>query len=288
MKPFAIRLLLRLFAALPFRLAQAAGGLLGWLHWRLPNRLRRISHGNIERCYAQRHPRWRRQLLRASLVETGRTLAESAWFWGRTPAQVLPLVREVRGFEHLDRARRAGRGIVFATPHLGAWELSAAFGAQHIPLTVLFRPPRLAALRDALLRARERLGMHPVPTDGAGVRALHRALRRGEAVGVLPDQQPRGGVGLYAPFFGQPALTMTLLSRLAHRSGAPVIFAAMERLPRGRGFRLHLRPADAAVGDADMTTAAAAVNREVEKCIALAPAQYMWNYKRFQGTPPQE
>ena len=171
---------------------------------------------------------------------------------------------------------------MFATPHLGAWELAATYIATLVPLTVLYRPPRLAALGDSLRAARERLGMRPVPTDTSGVRALHRALRQGEAIGLLPDQQPRDGQGVIAPFMGQPAITMTLLSRMAARSGAPVLFVAMLRLPRGRGFALHVWPADRAVGDPDPTVAATGVNREVERAIALAPAQYMWGYQRFR------
>lgn len=282
MKDRVVQVLLRTCALLPFRASQGLGAALGWLHWRLPNRLRRNSADNIERCYAGQGAAWRRRLLRASLVSTGRAFAECAWFWGRGARRSLALVREVRDDGAIEELRRSGRGIVFATPHFGAWELAGAWSARWAPLTVLFRPPRVAALAELLRGGRRRLGMHPVPTDAAGVRALHRALKGGEAIGMLPDQQPRTGQGVYAPLFEQPALTMTLLSRLAHRSGAAVVFVAMERLPRGRGFRVHAWQADPEVADADPETAAAAVNREVERCIALAPAQYMWNYKRFR------
>ena len=282
MKTHIARGLLWLFAALPFRAAQAAGAGIGLLHWYLPNRTRRHSAANIETCYPERSAAWRRRLLRAGLVATGQTLAESAWIWRRGPESALPLVREVHGLEHIERARRAGRGIVFATPHLGAWELAAAYVTTRAPMTVLYRPPRLAGLGESLRAARTRLGMHPVPTDTSGVRALHRALRQGEAIGLLPDQQPRDGQGVIAPFMGRPAVTMTLLSRMAARSGAPVLFAAMLRLPHGRGFALHLWPADRAVADPDPIVAAAGVNREVERAISLAPDQYMWSYQRFR------
>ena len=282
MKTRIARALLKAFAALPFRVAQAAGAGLGLLHWLLPNRLRRNSGHNIDGCYPDQPRHWRRALLRRSLVETGRTLAESAWLWGRDPAEALALVREVRGMEHAERARAAGHGVIVSTPHFGAWELAAAWGAQQMPLTVLFRPPRSAALAAPLRAARERVGVRPVPTDAGGIRSLYRALRAGEAIAILPDQLPRSGQGVYAPFFGQPALTMTLVSRLAESSGAPVLMAAMQRLPRGRGFRMHLWPAEPDVSSPDAASAAAAINREIERCIALAPEQYMWNYKRFR------
>jgi len=267
--------------ALPLWLNRAVGTGIGLLLWYLPNRSRTHSRENIERCYADRTPAWRRALLRASLIETGRTFAEAAWFWQRSPQRVLRLVREVHGLEHVDQARHAGRGIIFATPHIGAWELAGSYVASRVPLTVLYRPPRIEALDRAIRRGRERLGSIPVPTDGSGVRALHRALRKGEAIGVLPDQQPRGGQGVYAPFMGQPALTMTLLSRMAARSGARVLFVAMLRRAEG-GFAMHIWPADEDIADDDAEVAATRINRETERAIALAPAQYMWNYQRFR------
>lgn len=282
MKARIIRLLFRALGALPFRIMETAGASIGLLHWHLPNRTREHARANIERCFAERDPRWRRDLLRANLISTGRTLAESAWLLRRSPVQALALVQEVHGREHFEQARAEGAGVILATPHLGCWELAGAYMAQQGPLTVLYRPPRLASL-DALLRGgRERLGARPVPTDGSGVRALHRSLRAGESIGLLPDQQPRDGQGVEAPFMGQPALTMTLLSRIAARTGAPVVFVAMVRNPGGRGFTAHLWRAEAALTDTDPVVAATAVNREVERAIRLAPEQYMWNYQRFR------
>lgn len=281
MKARLARAILWCMGALPFRLNRAVGTGIGLLLWYLPNRSHTHSRANIEGCYADRSPAWRRQLLRASLIETGRTFAEAAWFWQHTQRQVLRLVHEVHGLEHIDRARRAGRGIIFATPHIGAWELAGAYITSCTPLTVMYRPPRIEALNRAILRGREGLGLIPVPTDSNGVRAMHKTLRKGGAIGMLPDQQPRGGQGVYAPFMGQPALTMTLLSRMAARSGARVLFVAMLRRPQG-GFAMHIWPAGEDIADGDAEVAAARINRETERAIALAPAQYMWNYQRFR------
>ncbi|MEX2575095.1 MAG: lipid A biosynthesis acyltransferase [Halofilum sp. (in: g-proteobacteria)] len=276
------RALLRLFSALPFRIAQGGGALLGWLHWPLPTQARQTSAANLARCYPQLETRARRRLVRDSLVEMGRTFAESAWLWRRSGPQVMALVREVRGRECLVEARRAGRGVLLATPHIGSWELAGAACGQEVPLTVMFRPPRVEGLGQVLLAARTRLGMQPVPTDVGGIRALHRALQHGEGIGLLPDQRPQAGHAVDAAFFGHSVPTMTLLSRFARRHQAPVIIVVMERLPRGRGFRLHYWRAEDAVADPDLAVAAGAVNREVERAIALAPAQYMWSYRRFR------
>ncbi len=282
MKAALARALLWCIGVLPFGLSQRAGAAIGWLHWALPNRSREHARANIEAGYADRCPAWRRRLLRDSLTAMGRAFAESAWLWHHSGARATRLVREVRGQEHVERARRAGRGIIFATPHIGAWELAGAWVAAGAPLTVLYRPPRIAALDRVIRRGRERLGSKPVPTDGSGIRALHRALRNGEAIGLLPDQQPRSGQGVDAPFMGRAAPTMTLLSRMAARSGAPVLFAAMLRRRDGPGFAMYFWPADPAIADPDPGAAARQINREVERAIRLAPEQYMWNYQRFR------
>lgn len=271
-----------LWSCLPFRLVQSIGAGIGWLLWRLPTRERRISRDNLARCYPERSAEWQRKQLRRSLIESGKTLAEGLWLWQTATARGLRCVREVRGRKHIERALRSGRGIIFATPHVGNWELAGMYCGHWTPVTVLFRPPRVAWLAAPMYSGRQRLGMQPVAADGQGVRALHRVLKHRGAIGILPDQAPRAADGVMAPFFGIDAVTMTLLSRLAERSGAEVLFTVMKRLPRGRGFRAHFWPAATAVADPDPVRAAAAVNREVERCISLAPHQYMWSYKRFR------
>ena len=285
MKGQLARALLWCLGALPLAMNRAIGRGIGLALWYLPNRTREHARANIERCYATRAPDWRRRLLRANLVATALAFAEAAWLWQRPQRRVLRLVHTVHGRHHVERARRAGRGIIFATPHIGAWELAGAYVASRATLTVLYRPPRIAALDRAIRRGRERLGSRPVPTDGSGVRALHRALRQGEAIGVLPDQQPRSGQGVQAPFMGRPAPTMTLLSRMAASSGAPVLFTAMLRRDDG-GFEVHFWPAGDDIADRDPLVAATRINRETERAIALAPEQYMWNYQRFRERGP--
>ena len=152
-------------------------------------------------------------------------------------------------------------------------------------LAIVYRPPRRAALEPLLLRARGALGPEQVRAEGAGVRTLYKRLQAGGTVGILPDQQPKQGDGAFAPFFGVPALTMVLVSRLAHRTGATVLFAFAERLPHGAGFRIRFRAAPDGIADADLPTAVAALNRGVEECVNLAFEQYQWHYKRFQLRP---
>jgi len=228
-----------------------------------------------------------RQLLRASLVESGKALLEVAKIWNGNPAAALGLVRDVRGAELFDAALREGRGLIVAAPHLGCWELLNFWLCSRTPIAIAYRPPRMPALEPLLLKARGALAPEQVPAEGAsGVRKLFKRLSSGGVLGILPDQQPKQGDGEFAPFFGTQALTMVLLSRLARRTGASVLFAFAERLPRGAGYRIHILPSPPGIADAELPTAVAALNRGVEQCVRLAPAQYQWSYKRYSKRPP--
>jgi KDO2-lipid IV(A) lauroyltransferase len=178
------------------------------------------------------------------------------------------------------------RGLIVAAPHLGCWELLNYWLCSRTPIAIAYRPPRRAELEPLLLRARGGLAAEQVRAEGsAGVRKLFKRISSGGVVGILPDQQPKQGEGEFAPFFGTPASTMVLLSRLAERTGATVLFAFAERLPQGAGYALHFLPAPAQIADTDLAVAAAALNRGVEACVRLAPTQYQWHYKRYSAPP---
>jgi KDO2-lipid IV(A) lauroyltransferase len=284
MRTRLIKLFLRLCALLPLPVVHAAGAGAGWLSSIIPTEARRISRINIARCLPALDEPARRRLVRRSLMETGKTAAETGplWHWDR--GQILRLVRGIEGQARLEEALAAGRGAILATPHLGAWEMVGLYCSLHYRMTSLYRPPRLAALATLMTGARERFGAALVPADMAGVRALLKALRRGELLGILPDQEPRYGNGVFSPFFGIPAYTMTLLARLAQQSAAPIFVTYAERLARGAGFRLHFQPLDLDPRySAEEITAA--VNAGIEDCVRRLPQQYQWSYKRFRTQP---
>lgn len=272
---------LRLVGRCPLRLVHAAGAALGALSWTLQGRSRRIAERNLSLVLTQESTKTRHRLAHASLIDTGRSLAEVAALWGAPPARALARVREVRGRELFDAALGAGRGLIVAAPHLGCWELLNYWLATQTPLAILYRPPRHRWLEPLLRRARGALPVEQVRAEGSGVRALYRRLAAGGVVGILPDQQPRAGEGVRAPFFGVPAPTMVLLPRLANRTGARVLFSFVERLPHGAGYRVHFLPAPDGIADDDIESACAALNRGVENCVRLAFTQYQWTYKRW-------
>jgi KDO2-lipid IV(A) lauroyltransferase len=206
-------------------------------------------------------------------------------FWTRPASTNLALIREVEGEASFEAALAQPQGVIIAAPHLGNWELLNQWLASRTPMAIVYRPPRQAWIEDVLRRARGHEGVTQVRAEAAGVRELFRTLKRGGAVGILPDQQPKAGEGEFTPFFGVPALTMTLLSRLASKSGATVLFAWAERLPDAAGFRVRISPAAADIAATDTGSALIALNAGIEDCVRIAPAQYQWSYKRYAKRP---
>jgi len=277
--------LVKLAAHLPLPVCHALGGALGWLASVVPNGARRVTDVNLRLCLPEQPARERRRLRRASLMHTGRMALESGRIWLGPTGPATRMVRDTPGIEHLDRAWAGGRGVILAAPHLGCWEVLVQYLAARYPLTVLYRPQG-GGLDEVMRQGRGRTGATLVSTDRSGVRSLLAALQRGEAVGILPDRDGGREGGIYAEFFGQPANTSTLVPKLAARTGAAVVFVYGERLPRGRGYRVHCRPGSAAIGAADPVAGARALNRDLEACIRELPEQYWWSYKRFRRAPP--
>lgn len=280
---YLLYLFLRLFGMLPLRVLHGIGAVIGrlslWRHGRAAHaasvNLRIARPGLDDAAHAA--------LLREVMEESGKSATEIAGIWGRDAERALGLVREVRGEALFDAALAAGKGVIIAAPHLGCWELLNYWLCRKTPMAILYRPPRIAAVEGLLRKVRGALAPEQVRAEGAGVRTLYKRLAGGGTVGILPDQKPRAGEGEVAPFFGQKALTMVLLPRLAARTGATVLFAFAERLPRGEGFRIHLLPAPEGLDDADLSVACRALNRGVEQCVELAFAQYQWHYKRYSS-----
>lgn len=284
-----LRCLLWLLSRLPLRLNHALGGLLGTLLYYIPNSLVLVTRRNIDLCFPQLSAAERDTLVRRNLQETGRTFTETGpiWYWSRE--RLLELVREVSGMEYVQQARDAGRGTILVAPHLGCWELLGLYFPTLQPMINLYRPPRIPELEPLIIRSRSHTGARLARTTASGVKELMQALRNGECTGILPDQDPgRSGAGEFAPFFGIQANTMTLLPRLAQKTGATIIYGFAERLPRGQGYHMHFLPGDPAIADPDFAIGTAALNAGVEQCVRMVPHQYQWGYKRFRSRPAGE
>lgn len=266
---------LRLLARLPLGWLHGAGAILGWLvFWLSPTYAARLK----ENLYASGicgDPAACRTLLRQAIAESGKGVTELIVVWYGADEKVSQLV-ECDTWSVVEQAQRAGHGIIFLTPHIGCFEISALYGAQRLPITVMYRPPKLKWLEPLMIAGRQRWNAIVAPANLRGVRMLYKALRRGEAVGLLPDQAPGMSEGVWADFFGRPAYTMTLVGRLQKATGAAVVMASAERLPRGCGYHLHLQ----SVQTANLNEAA--LNRAIEELVRRRPAQYLWSYNRHK------
>jgi KDO2-lipid IV(A) lauroyltransferase len=269
--------LFRLLARLPLPWLHRLGGWAGWLvYWASPTYRRRLGE-NLARATGERAA----ELLPRAIAEAGRQALEVAWIWLRPAEEVVAKAVRTEGWELVEEARAAGAGILFITPHLGCFEITAQVIAARIPLTVLYRPPRKQALQAFMEAGRTRGQMRTAPADLSGVRKLVKTLRSSEAVGMLPDQVPGAGEGVWAPFFGRPAWTMTLAARLAEVRNVRVIYTWAERLPRGEGFVFRLHAPTLAL-EGTLEERCAIINREVERLILLRPEQYLWSYNRYK------
>lgn len=278
---YFLYLLLRLFGSLPLRTLQGVGALLGRIALWRRGRMVHCTAVNLAIARPELDAKAQAALLREATIEGGKSITEIVKIWGGGAERALGLIREVRGEALFDAALAAGKGVIIAAPHHGCWELLNYWLCRKTPMAILYRPPRIAAIEGLLRKVRGALAPEQVRAEGAGVRTLYKRLAAGGTVGILPDQKPRGGEGEFAPFFGREAMTMVLLPRLAARTGATVLFAFAERLPRGEGYRIHFLPAPEGLADADLATACGALNRGVEACVGLAFAQYQWHYKRY-------
>ena len=270
----------RFLSHFPLRVLHALGAVMGWLVYGLSARFRKRWNENRAQAGLSASQ------VRGGIAHNGRMMLELPRLWLGKPVPTF-----WQGLEHVEQAYAQQRGVVFLTPHLGCFEITAqmiakSFHEQHGDLTVMYRPPNQRWMTEMMTYVRNRPGLRAVPTNLTGVRQMVRELRQGRAVGILPDHVPPEGQGLWAPFFGRPAYTMTLAAKLVHQTGAVVVFVWGERLPAARGYRMHCVPMQEPLS-ADLQTAVTQINQAMEALILSAPEQYMWSYARYRNPRPQ-
>jgi Kdo2-lipid IVA lauroyltransferase/acyltransferase len=268
------RFLLGLIARLPLWLAHRLGTVLGWTLYGISPTYRRHLNENLERAGYRDAG-----LRRAAIAAAGQMLTETPAMWLRPQQRVAALVKEVEGLEQALAAREQGRALLFLTPHMGCFEIAAQYAAQHTPITVLYRAPKLGWLDPLMREGRGRGGIRLVPADFTGVRELFSALKRREAAGFLPDQVPGEGEGEWEPFFGKLAYTATLAPKLARRTDIACFLAYARRLPSGAGYAITLRPYPKSLPD---ETPVRHLNRALEELVRECPEQYLWGYNRYK------
>ena len=272
-------LLFSFLGRFPLNVLHALGALLGWFTWLVSPTYRRRMRDNMRQAGLAAAGA-------AAIAEAGKSLLELPFIWGRPVAEVLASVHQVCGMEILQEAQKQGHPILFLTPHLGCFEVLGPFLGSRRPLTALYRPSKLAWVEECIRKGRGRF-VTLASADRSGVRLLLAAIKRKAAVILLPDQVPGKGEGIWAPFFGRPAFTMTLAARLTEIEGVVPILAFAERLHYGAGYRLHFLALSKPL-TGDLGTRVAQLNSEIEAMIRRYPEQYLWSYnrhKRPSGSP---
>lgn len=268
--------LFRLLSGLPLPVLHGLGTALGWLVYLASPAYRKRLRDNIALAgFADSLP--------AAIAEAGKSIMELPFIWCADPARVLKTAH-MENWDVVQQVLDAKRGIIFLTPHLGCFEIIPQAVAKITPVTVMYRPPNKKALKPLVEGARARDGLNLAPATLSGVRMMLKVLKQGGAIGVLPDQVPQHGEGVWAGFFGKPAYTMTLPGKLQQMTGTPIILTYAERLPRGKGYAIRFVRFDSELGDTPEQQART-INAAMEQLIASCPAQYFWSYNRYK-TPP--
>ncbi len=289
-------LLFRFLSLFPLAFLHSCGGALGWLVWAGSPRYRAQFRANVAQAGLTF------EVARPAIAEAGRFVAELPKLWMRPQDESCidnaAYVVTFEGQAHAQQAFSQGKGVIFFGPHCGSFELGPqALAELYGPISAIYRPARkpwLAAIEQA---TRQRPQLRVVPASLSGIRLMHKTLKANQAVALLTDQVPPEGLGVWAPFFGKPAYTMTLAARLALQSGAVVLPVSCERLSSGRGYAIKIWPpvdvntvnnADLeGAAKPDLLTVVTRINAAIEAIVLSQPGQYLWGYGRYK-TPRQE
>jgi Kdo2-lipid IVA lauroyltransferase/acyltransferase len=270
-----LRLILNPLSLLPLPILHALGKALGSLLFYVAQKAKRRATDNIKQ--SQLFPNETASAVKQSFIAMGKAILETPYIWNSNNLKVAKLMRDVQGWETVEAAVKANKGIIFLTPHMGCFEITSLYYALHYPISVLYRAPKKKWMRPLVDSGRARNNITLAEANASGVRSLLKALKKGEAIGILPDQAPATGEGEWVDFFGKPAYTMTLASKLAEKTGATVIMAFGERLDSGKGYVLHLTKVDSIATTLQL-------NQAVEAQVKQCPSQYYWNYHRYKAS----
>ena len=287
MKLLAIRAVMRLFSWITPGAAKYLAPPLAAVVWYSVPRLRRVTRLNLKAAYPEMDAKQRKKTGRASMTHYVKGIFEAGMLWHWPLERLYGLFDEVQGMEQLDELISAGNGLIVAAPHYGSWEMLNLYLHSKGEAAILYKPSKHPDIDALLTQKRARAGAEMVAATGKGLRRMYQLLKEGYFVALLPDQEPTGGGGQFAPFFGVEALTGVLLPRMAQRTGAPVVFAVCERRKGGR-YCVHLFTTDPSIYSEDMREALTEVNRRIEQCIEVDREQYLWAYKRFRNRPEGE
>jgi len=281
-----LKLSLKIIASLPLAAVQVLGGFLGILAFIGSKQYRALFNAQYGAVIKNNHLQSK---LWTAVTQSGMLFADSLWIWRNSKKALASTT--VHNWNIVQNAMSEGKGMIILCPHLGGFEIIPRFLAGHFPATIMYRPSRQEWLNEVVEEGRAYPNMHFVPTNLNGVRQMTRALSKGEAIAILPDQVPSGGDGIWVDFFGRPAYTTTLPIRLANRHNTPAVMFTAKRRSLGKGWIINAKRLDSFSSNAN--TAAKELNNAIEDAILIAPEQFIWSYNRYKHPagaelPPQD
>ena len=265
-----MKCLIYLISRLPLNFLRLVGRWVGALIYRFDQRYQAEINRNLTRAglYSE-------TMARAVAREQGAQAIEAPWVWGRSRKEVLSKCRiDDASVAVLNEALTSGRAIVFLTPHLGCYEVGPMMVAERWlkgsdrQFAILYRVPRKSYLRDIVGKGRVSENIVPASADLKGVRQILKIMKAGGIAGILPDQVPSHGEGVWAPLFGEKAYTMTFPLKLARQFKAQVIMARMQR--EAEGWCMYVKGWDYVLSG-DEKKDAEAMNQFIEETILCCP-----------------
>lgn len=266
-------ILFKPLSVLPLPVLHALGYLLGLFLYLTDRKSKKRAMDNIKQsqlCNQNLH-----HAVKQNFINLGQAAMETPYIWRRSQSEIGKLTKSTTGWEHVENAKQHNKGIIFLTPHMGCFEIASLYCGLHQPITVLYRKPKQKWIVPLMEKGRAKEGISLAEANTQGVRKLVKTLKKGGAIGILPDQIPAAGEGEWADFFGKPAYTMTLASKLAEKTGATILMVFGERLPCGKGYRFN-------VSKVDSINTPRELNQALEAQIAQCPDQYYWHYNRYK------
>lgn len=268
-----LSLFFKYWGRLPLPFLHCLGRALGHLLFFTMSKAKQLAAENIKQ--SQLSSGALKKAVRQNFINLGELILETPYIWQADKKEINTIIQSTTGWDAVDTAIAANKGIIFLTPHMGCFEITFHYCALHCPVSALYRPPKMKWLLPFIIKGRVSSNLQLAEANASGVRTLVKALKKGEAIGILPDQVPNAGEGEWADFFDKPAYSMTLASKLAKKTGAAIIMMYGERLAKGKGYIVHFSKVDS-------INTPALLNKAIEKQIQQRPEQYNWHYHRYK------
>lgn len=275
-------LFLKIFSKLPMLTIQSFALLIGRLLFITNSSARKTTEVNLKTAYPELDQPQREDLTKKSLKSQAMTYAESVKIWGSSTEYALSQIKKVHGEDLFLEALQENKGVIAVVPHFGTWELLNVWLNEHSSPVIMYKPSKQKDLDRFMFESRQRLNATLVPTDENGVRAIFKHLKQGGLTAILPDHVPKESGGIYSMFYGQNALSSTLVSKLASKTQSTVLGLSCLRREDLSGFDIFVTPLSIDILSKDIQVSVDALNQGMERMIDQAPQQYLWTYKRFR------